>query len=330
MTDFDEYMKFEDPSAKEKAYAWATAIGLQAVDGLQTSEYLQQTAQRNIEGDISIEEAQELIHQYYQRKKQRESDDDQKEEADRVSANMTKLLQSPTLNFSSQGYIDIHRHIFNGIFKFAGQIRDYNITKKEWVLRGDTVNYLNYLDIRRALDYEIQKERDFDYKGLSKEEIVSHISRFVSDLWQIHAFGEGNTRTTATFVILYLRSIGFQVSNDLFAKNSWYFRNALVRANYKNATQGISYSYEYIELFFRNLLLGECNILKNRLLLIDPPKDERFVPISTQQAPNKYPTTSSSFEINNENIKLLVQTLGRETLSVKEMMVRLHLKDRVN
>lgn len=331
MTDFDEYIQAKDPSKRNKAYAWATAIGLQAVDGLTTSDYLQTTAQRHIEGEIDIDEAQKLIHQYYQKKSDRLPEDDEKEEADRVSGNITKLLQSPTMNFSAQGYLDIHRHVFDGVFKFAGQIRDYDITKKEWVLRGDTVSYLNHLDIRRALEYEIEKERQFDYKNLSTETMIAHIAHFVSNLWQIHAFGEGNTRTTAVFTIMYLRSIGFNVDNDLFAKHSWYFRNALVRANYKNAAKGIIYTFDFLELFFRNLLLKENNELKNRYLIINPPAELSDHPTSTPQVPHKYPTSSeNSLFTTNPAIISLVKTIDKGELSINEILEKMRLKDRKN
>ena len=147
-------------------------------------------------------------------------------------------------------------------------MRDYDITKRECVLDGDTVNYLNWEDLRRTIDYDISQEKEFSYKGISTDAMVEHITRFVSGLWQIHAFCEGNTRTTAVFTILYLRSIGFKVDNNLFAQHSWYFRNALVRANYKNAIKGIDYTSVYLERFFRNLLLGEKWDLRNRYLHI--------------------------------------------------------------
>ena len=241
-TDFDEYIRQGEPSQKEKASIWQTAIGLQAVDGLQTSDYLKATACKHIEGEIDIDEARELINSYYQSKTLREPDDDEKLEADKVSANITKILSSQTLDFSMGGYISVHRRVFDGVFKHAGKLRDYDITKREWVLDGDTVNYLNWEDLRRAIDYDISHEKEFSYKGISPDAMVEHITRFVSGLWQIHAFCEGNTRTTAVFTILYLRSIGFKVDNSLFARHSWYFRNALVRANYKNALKGIDYT----------------------------------------------------------------------------------------
>ena len=276
--DFDEYIRQGEPSQKEKASIWQTAIGLQAVDGLKVSDYLKETAQKHIEGEIGIDEVRELIKTYYQSKTRREPDDDEKQEADKVSSNITKILSSDTLDFSANGYIALHRRIFEGVFKHAGELRQYDITKKEWVLEGDTVHYLNWEDLRRALDYDIAEERNFSYKGLSQDQLISHLTRFVSGLWQIYAFGEGNTRTTAVFTILYLRHIGFKVTNDMFAQHSWYFRNALVRANYKSAVLGIDYSPVYLERFFRNLLLGEQWYLRNRYLHIHPTEEWKVQP----------------------------------------------------
>ena len=290
--DFEEYLHVSEPHKQERAYNWRTAIGLQAVDGLQVSDYLRQTAKRNIDGEITIDEAQELIRSYYQSKTNREPDDDEKQEADKVSGNISRILSRQTLDFTANGFVALHRRIFEGVFKHAGQIRKYDITKKEWVLRGDTVNYLNYEDLWRALDFDINQEKGFNYKGLSSDEMVAHIAKFTSGLWQIHPFGEGNTRTTAVFVILYLRSIGFDVNNDLFAENSWYFRNALVRANYKNAVKGIEYTMVYLERFFRNLLLGEQNELRNRYLLINVQMEEKDDPTSAQQVPCKHRASS--------------------------------------
>ncbi len=269
--DFDEYIRQVQPDSQESASAWKTAIGLQAVDGLTPSQYLLDIAKKDIDGDITIDDVRELLDSYYRSKSSRTPQDIMEEEADKVSANIKKILSSRTMAFNTNGFISVHRRVFENVFDHAGIIRDYDITKKEWVLKGDTVNYLNWEDIRRAIDYDIQLERDFSYKGLSEEDKVKHICRFVSGLWQIHPFREGNTRTTAVFTIQYLRSIGYKVSNNMFQNHSWYFRNALVRANYKNSALGIDYEFKFLEKFFRNLLLGENNELKNRYLLIDAP-----------------------------------------------------------
>ena len=335
---FDEYIRQGEPSQREAAYAWSTAIGLQAVDGLKTSEYLNGLARRNIEGEITIDEVEQLLNSYYENKTTREADDDDKQEADKASKNIKRILSVKTCDFSTNGYISLHRRIFEGVMKHVGEMRKYDITKREWVLEGDTVSYLNWEDLRRAVDYDIQQERDFSYKGISNDELVAHIANFVSGLWQIHAFGEGNTRTTAVFTIQYLRSLGFNVENDLFAKHSWYFRNALVRANYKNAIKGIDYSPVFLERFFRNLLLGEQWDLRNRYLHINPPAEWKEQP--NLAVPSKQPTstptsnpTSNPTSIaytDNKNIIRLVKALGEEQLSVKVMMERIGLKDREN
>lgn len=267
--DFEEYIRHTDASKKDKTLAWSTAIGLQQVDGLKTSSYLYETAKKNIEGELSFDEAKKLIDSYYESRTARTQDDERTEEADKVSSRIAQILSEPSFSFSPSHLIAIHKRLFEGIFKFAGKIRDYDITKKEWVLNGDTVMYGASFELKAALDYDFEMERNFKYTGLSTDEIIKHITFFVSRLWQIHAFGEGNTRTTAVFTIKYLRSMGYKVDNDIFAQNSWYFRNALVRANYKNLKEGIEENPVYLERFFRNLILGENNELKNRYTHID-------------------------------------------------------------
>lgn len=336
---FDEYIRQGEPAQQEKAGYWQTAIGLQAVDGLKVSNYLQNTARKHIEGEINIDEARELVNQYYITKTAHDAHDDDKEEADRVSSNIVKVLSSHTFDFSTGGYQSVHRRVFEGAMKHAGELRTYDITKKEWVLDGDTVFYLNWEDLRRALDYDIEQERAYSYRGKSQDEIISHLTRFVSGLWQIHAFGEGNTRTTAVFTIQYLRSLGFDVSNDQFANHSWYFRNALVRANYHNVSKGIDYTPVYLERFFRNLLLGEQWDLRNRYLHINPTAEWREQPnwdASTNigQVQDKLMTSAGQVQdklhTENTNILRLVQVIGEQELSVKEMMSGVELKGRDN
>ena len=331
--DFDEYIRQGEPEKKDRAEAWRVAIGLQAVDGLKTSEYLQQTARRNIEGEITIDEARELVKQYYVSKTQHDDDEEDKQEADRVSANIAKIINERAFTFSTTGLISIHRDIFSGVFKHAGQLREYDITKNEWVLRGDTVLYGRWQDLRMALDYDIEKENQFDYKGLSMEEVITHLSRFVSGIWQTHPFREGNTRTTAVFTIKYLQSIGFKADNRMFEEHSWYFRNALVRANYKNVAKGISQDGHFLELFFRNLLMGENNELKNRYLLVNPPEEWKQ-PTSTGQVPGKRRASAGQVQdklhTDNPNIHEVVKVIGERELSVKEMMSDVKLKGRDN
>ena len=265
---FKEYLRESEPDKAHKGYAWSTAIGLQAVDGLKPSKYLIDTAIQNIEGKITMKEAQSLIDSYYEERPVHLSDDERTEEADKVSSRIAEILSETAFSFSPNEYISIHRKLFRGIYKHAGKIRDYNITKKEWVLDGATVMYGSASELRATLEYDFSQEKDFSYKGLSMDEIIHHLAVFVSRLWQIHIFGEGNTRTTAVFFIKYLGTLGFSVTNDIFAENAWYFRNALVRANYNDLKNGVHETTEYLELFLRNLLLDEKNELHNRSMHI--------------------------------------------------------------
>lgn len=264
---FKEYIRESEPDRRDKGYAWHTAIGLQAVDGLKTSEYLVRTAVRNIEGEITFEEANELLQSYYEENPARDASD-RTEEADKVSARIAALLSERAFSFTPNGYLSIHRKLFTGIYSHAGRVRDYNITKKEWVLDGATVLYGSATELRETLDYDFSEEKKFSYRNLSMDEIIHHLAVFVSRLWQIHVFGEGNTRTTAVFFIKYLRTLGFDVTNDIFAENAWYFRNSLVRANYNDLKNGIHETTEYLEIFLRNLMLNEDHPLHNRTLHI--------------------------------------------------------------
>lgn len=266
---FEEYLKASEPDKLNRGYAWSTAIGLQAVDGLKPSHYLIDTAVKNIEGEITLRQAQGLIDSYYEERPRHLSDDERTEEADKVSARIAEILSENAFSFTPNEYISIHKRLFHGIYTHAGKIRDYNITKKEWVLDGATVLYASASELKATLEYDLSREEDFSYKGLTADEMIHHLAVFVSRLWQIHIFGEGNTRTTAVFFIKYLRTLGFTTTNDIFAENAWYFRNALVRANYTNIQKGVHETTEYLELFLRNLLLNEENELRNRNLHIN-------------------------------------------------------------
>lgn len=328
---FDEYIRQGELQKRERAEAWRIAIGLQAVDGLTTSDYLQETAKRNIEGEISIDEARELVRQYYITKTSHD-DKDNKEEADKVSGNISKLLQTNAFTYSVAGFAAIHRAIFEGVFKHAGQFRNYDITKKEWVLNGDTVLYGRWQDLQMAIEYDLEQERQFNYSKLSRDQTIEHLAKFVAGLWQIHPFREGNTRTTAIFTIKYLRSQGFLINNELFEQHSWYFRNALVRANYRNLSKGISYELVFLVRFFRNLLLGENNLLKNRYMLINSPDEWNLE--NCEQVPYKYPTSTpqviDNITTDNPYIIKLIHVTGNKEMSAKEIMDGIGLKDRKN
>ena len=283
MENFDEYLRLGEPNKAEKAKVWKTAIGLQQVDGLKTSDYLIATAKQNIEGNISIEEVKQRIDSYYVQHPIK-NDENRTEEADKVSARIAEILGENSFTFSPVEYLTIHRRLFEDIYSDAGKIRDYNISKQEWILNGETVLYATAEGLKATLDYDFEQEKKFDYKGLSQQETIEHLVHFISYLWQIHVFGEGNTRTTAIFLIKYLRTFGFEVNNELFEEHSWYFRNALVRAHYKNHTKNIYASNEYLLLFMENLLLRKKHLLKNREMqvgYIDIEKtDDRVKPVN--------------------------------------------------
>ena len=263
---FKEYILEKEPTKKELGYSWYTAIGLQKVDGLETSDYLKSVAMDNIDGNITFEKAEELIKTYYIENTNHGSNT---EEADKVAVNIAKILSEKSFIFSPTQYLDIHKKLFYNVFPHAGKIRTYNIYKKEWVLDGDTVIYGGASLLKETLNYDFEVEKSFDYSNLNKSEFVSHIAKFISNLWQIHVFSEGNTRTTAVFLIKYLKKFGYDVTNDIFAKNAWYFRNALVRANYTNIEKNIYDTTKYLEDFLNNLLFGSNNELKNRHLHIN-------------------------------------------------------------
>ena len=264
--DFDSYIRQVEPSKKENGKLWQTAIGLQQVDGLTPSVYLYEIAKKYIEGELSIEEVKENIATYYETKIGREEINEDEKEADIVSVRIREILAEKTFIFTPALLCAIYKRLFTGLFYKikAGIFRDYNISKKEWILDGESVFYASADMIKQTLEYDFEKERNFDYSRLNAEEKIKHLARFIANIWQIHPFGEGNTRTTAVFTIKYLNSLGYKVSNEPFEKNSLYFRNSLVRANYTNMQNGIFMNTEFLEKFFKNLLLGENHELKNR------------------------------------------------------------------
>ncbi len=265
-----EYIKVGEPDKALKAKTWGTAIGLQDVDGLKPSQYLIDTAKEHIEGNINIEEVESRINKYYKVLDERKTEErENTEEADKVAVRITEVLSDKSFNFNPTELISIHQRLFSGIYEYAGKIRDYNIKKDEWVLKGDTVIYASYETIMDSLQYDFELEKNFSYKDLSLEESIEHLCRFTSNIWQVHPFCEGNTRTTAVFIIKYLRTFGFDINDDVFANNSWYFRNSLVRANYKKFDSNIFEDISFLKKFFYNLLTDSKYELKNRYTHID-------------------------------------------------------------
>ena len=266
--ELSEYIKQGEPNQKEKAKTWETAIGLQDVDGLKTSEYLLDTAKEHIEGNIDIVEAKKRINNYYEQFVERKIEESA-EEADKVSVRITEILGEKTFNFSPNELLNIHKRLFSGIYDEAGKYRNYNFTKKEWILNNDTVIYSSYETLKENLEYDFELEKAFSYKDLSINDSIKHLCTFISNIWQVHPFCEGNTRTIAVFLIKYLNTFGFNVNYDVFVDNSWYFRNALVRANYKNYEKNIYEDISFLEKFFNNLLTDSNHELKNRYMHVD-------------------------------------------------------------
>lgn len=333
MSEFDEYTRQGEPGRKEKAAAWQTAIGLQDVDGLKPSAYLIEAAKKHIEGDITIDDVKQMLDSYYKSKNARiEVEGERTEEADKVSARIEELLTEKSFSFSPEYLARIHRHLFQGLFKFAGRYRDYDITKREWVLGGDTVLYASSSMIPETLNYDFSQEKLINYASLDTDKAIEQIVKFVSGIWQIHPFGEGNTRTTAVFTMKYLQSFGFEVQNDMFKEHSWYFRNALVRANYNNYPKGIQATDEYLILFFRNLILDEKNELRNRSLLVGLPQSAN---VSVSKCQND--TLNCTLEeltivkILKENGKVkqddIASQIGKSVRTVKRIMAGLAKKN---
>lgn len=330
----EEYIRQGEPQQRERGETWKVAIGLQQVDGLTPSEYLLDTAKRHIEGDISIGEAKMLIDSYYKSAAGRkEVENDRTEEADKVSARITEILAEKTFSFTPAQLTSIHRRLFEGIYKQAGRIRDYNITKNEWVLGGKTVYYASADTISETLDYDMGQERAFDYANLNVDDAISHLARFCANIWQIHPFCEGNTRTTAVFMIKYLRTLGFNVVNDVFADNSWYFRNALVRANYSDLTQGITETTIYLVNFFRSMLLGEEHDLRNRMMHIEWKKTQDITEIQSanntvQSAKTEENRLSKCKNCTLEEMALLRIVQNNPFVTQKEMAAQMDKSER--
>lgn len=242
-----------------------TGIGLQDVDGIKNTSYFLEKSNRYIKGEITLEELNQIIASYYSSKPDVE---ERSEEADKIAVRIAQIISEDSFTFTVGQLLSIHKRLFDGLIENAGKFREYNFSKKEWVLDGASVIYGDYRELENTLSYDFSIERKFNYSKLNKNELIEHLAEFIANLWQIHAFEEGNTRTTAVFFIKYLRTLGFELTDDPFSKKSLYFRNALVRANYNDLSKGIFEDNSFLIKFLRNLLLGENNVLLNRELHI--------------------------------------------------------------
>lgn len=275
MNIYDEikYTVIDDSDSAVRTQAdWNMAFGLQAVDGLRPSEYMVSLAKSNIKGEITYEQIEGQLRSYYSSDKKSITTQNERE-ADEVSLRIVQILNDGAFSFSPLTLKNYHKRLFYGIDlgisgKYIGNFRDVNISKSEPILNGKSVTYADHRLIEQTLKYDFDEEQGQNYVGMTENERVDRITTFTSRIWQVHPFREGNTRTTAVFVEKYLRSIGFEVDNDLFKDNSVYFRNALVRANYRSVKDGVNINTDYLKAFFENLIAAKCNTLDNRSLYV--------------------------------------------------------------
>lgn len=269
MTDEENYIIENEitDSIKKQEY-WNIGIGLNKVDNLEPSKYLLELSQKNIKGELKYSEVENLLKIYYKTQDSNDINIQKEKECDLVSLRIAQLLEDKSFGFSPITLKNIHKYLFKDIYDFAGQYRKYNITKKEPILNGDTVTYVDFNNIEEYFAYDFKEEKEFDYSKLNNDELIKHIAKFTSSIWQVHPFGEGNTRTTAVFIEKYLNNMGFNINNDMFKEYSSFFRNALVRSNYGNIPKGIYPTFDYLVMFFENLLQGKNNELENEVLYI--------------------------------------------------------------
>lgn len=269
------YDKVPEKTNKEyKRNIWNAAIGLQAVDGLEPSPYLKKLAEDNISGHKSYEEVEKELKKEYG-----DSGSDRQREADIVSNRIAQLLETSKFVMSPNLLLSIHDFLFDGVLdeEITGRFRRYNITKKESILMGDTVIYTDYLSIKSQLDFFIDEESKYRYSIPMTDKDIEHLSEFTRNIWQTHPFGEGNTRTTAVFVEMYLLSLGYDVNNISFKEHSTFYRNALVRSCYSNKGYDVTPTYSFLNHFYKNLLCGANYMLDNYDLIITNKEDINYI-----------------------------------------------------
>lgn len=324
LKEFERYLASGEPGVEERARNWSMAIGLQDVDRLKPSEFLLEQAKANIEGKISSEEVGKRLEEYYSQKSVREkAETDGTFEADRVADRINLLLAEKAFTFSPMELSRIHGFLFKGVLPHAGQLRTYNITKNQWILDGDTISYGSADSLSELLNYDFGEERKFDYSTVSSADAIRHIVRFISGIWQIHAFGEGNTRSTAVFLIKYLRSFGFEVNNESFEKHSWFFRNALVRSQYDNIPKRIHHTFEPLERFMNFAVFRIPADLRNRTLHIRWDVSKPQSEVSKHQ--NDVLETSLSSMLSLKEMAVIRQIQNNPNISITDIAANTRL-----
>ena len=270
--DFDssinKYNEINNPKSYAKQLEWDMAIGLQKVDNLKPSKYLEKIKEKNVLGELTIEEVEKSLKEYYVEKEKQNNINHNELECDFVSMRIVELLGKDDFELSINYLKYIHKYLFQDVYEFAGEFRDINFSKHEIILNNDSVAYGDYKTLKESLEYDISLEKEKNYKDMSIVDVIKNITDFSSSIWQVHPFREGNTRTTALFIEKYLISLGYNVDNSLFKDKSVYFRNALVRSNYFNNDLNIKEDKSYLIKFYENLLLGKNNNLHSEDLIV--------------------------------------------------------------
>ena len=265
MNPYQEKLK---PKGYTKQLQWDMAIGLQQVDNLRPSKYLEQISEKNILGELTIEEVEQNLREYYIEKKKQNNIDHNELECDFVSMRIVELLEKDDFELSVDYLKYIHKYLFQDVYEFSGEFRKVDFSKHEKILNNDSVAYGDCNTLTESLEYDISLEKDKSYKDMTVVEVIKNITNFSSSIWQVHPFREGNTRTTAVFIEKYLISLGYNVDNSLFKDKSVYFRNALVRSNYFNNYLNIKEDKNYLIKFYENLLFGKNNNLNSEDLIV--------------------------------------------------------------
>ena len=230
----NDYNEINDPKGYFKQLEWDMAIGLQEVDNLEPSKYLEELIEKSILGELTIEEVEKELKDYYIEKEKQNSINYNELECDFVSMRIVELLEKDDFELSIDYLKYIHKYLFQDVYEFAGEFRNVNFSKHEIILNNDSVAYGDYKSLKESLEYDITLEKEKKYKEMSIVDVIKKITDFSSSIWQVHPFREGNTRTIALFIEKYLISLGYNVYKSLFKDKSVYFRNALVRGNYFN------------------------------------------------------------------------------------------------
>ena len=264
----NEYEEIYKPANYIKQLQWDMAIGLQQVDNLKPSKYLEQISEKNILGELTIKEVEQSLREYYITKEKQKDINHNELECDFVSMRIVELLDQDNFELSVDNLKYIHKYLFQDVYEFAGEFRKIDFSKHEKILNNDSVAYGDSKTLTESLEYDISLEKEKDYKDMSIVEVIKNITDFTSNIWQVHPFREGNTRTTAVFIEKYLISLGYNVGNSLFKDKSVYFRNALVRSNYFNNYLNIKEDKTYLIKFYENLLLNKNNNLHSEDLII--------------------------------------------------------------